>query len=84
MGLLGSSKVWTLWISNLYSADQYRSVGPALRNTGVLRIDTTRDSDMILILGLNVRSVCYDKQCALVWSCVEEKSWSCLEKTTRL
>ena len=24
-----------------------------------------------------------DKQCSLVWSCVEERGWSCLEKGIR-
>ena len=38
----------------------------------------------MLMLGLNeTRSVGYGKQCWLVWSCVEESGWSCLEKGIR-
>ena len=28
----------------------------------------------------NHRSVGYGKQCSLVWSCVEERGWSCFKK----
>ena len=28
----------------------------------------------------NYGSVVYGKQCSLVWSCVEERGWSCLKK----
>ena len=32
----------------------------------------------------NIRSVGYDKQCSLVWSLVEERGLSCLQKGFRL
>ena len=38
----------------------------------------------MLMLGLNeTRSVGYGKQCLLVWSYVEERGWSYLEKDIR-
>ena len=36
-----------------------------------------------LMLGLNETMVRYGKQCSLAWSCVEERGWSCLEKSIR-
>ena len=35
-------------------------------------------------LEQNYTSVGHDKQCSLVWSCDEERGWSCLMKGIRL
>ena len=49
---------------------------------GVQLTDRKRPKDLMLMLGLSEtnRSVGYGRQCSLVWSCVEERGWSCLEK----
>ena len=39
--------------------------------------------DIYAWLELNHRSVGYGKQCSLLWSCVEERRWSRLEKGIR-
>ena len=39
--------------------------------------------DVNIGFELNHRSVGYSKQCPLLWSCVEESGWSCLEKGIR-
>ena len=40
--------------------------------------------DVYVGFELNHRSVCYGKQCTLVWTYVEERGWSCLVKGIRL
>ena len=43
-----------------------------------------RSMDLVLVgFQRNHRSVGYCKQCLLVWSCVEERGWSCLGKSIR-
>ena len=36
-----------------------------------------------IVFELKYRSVGYGKQCSLVWSCVDERGWSCIEKGIR-
>ena len=51
---------------------------------GVQLNDWKRSTDLMLMLGLNeTESVGYSKQCSLVWSCVEERGWSHVEKGIR-
>ena len=53
---------------------------------GVQLKDKKGAKDLMFMLGLNetIKSVDCGKQCSLVWSCVEEPGWSCLEMGMRL
>ena len=44
--------------------------------------ETDKDlrSDTAVGFESNNRPVGYGKRCALVWSCVEDRGWSCVEK----
>ena len=45
---------------------------------------TEKDQQIYVHAGFDqTRSVGYGKQCLLVWSCVEERGWSCLEMGIR-
>ena len=45
---------------------------------GVLLKNRKRSTDLMFVLGLKetIDQLACDKQCALVWSCVEERGWS--------
>ena len=50
---------------------------------GVQLKDRKRTKDFVIGLKETffIRSLCYGKQCLLALSCVEERGWSCFEKT---
>ena len=55
--------------------------GPMVRMCGVQLRDRKRSNDLMLMLGLNrtVDQLAVEKQCLLVWSCVEERGRSHLD-----
>ena len=50
----------------------------------ISKIESANDLTLMLGLNITIYPVGYHKFCSLLWLCVEERGWSCLERDIRL